>query len=360
MTQPRSKNFYRAVSTLFLGGAIASGAYSLGNLWDWHKFDKNVVKQVEIAANAPSAGKSGGSKLSMESAMQNAKSKVNVGSLENPAIIWKTASTDVRVLEDLLNKGIARSQQIESFKAGYDSETIPEGSPEWVQTAHSRLMAISTSDIPAAVKDTVRSEYGQRIAAEYESLNSVVGGGTRISAKKLQQSHRSLIDTLNNAGGIRSIVRFQADDYKEAHAHVFVGYLNANMGFIDESLDHFRTAKKYMDKYPDGKNLAFFRDTPELAQSTINGLIDSSIHELDALNKDSEKYSTGWWQRLRFFNQSIGGQSNPSIQDFSENVSGRYWSRFTWLGTLALAGLYLAGRNAKRLKLLDKYEVKHD
>lgn len=211
-----------------------------------------------------------------------------------------------------------------------------------------------------SLEELSQSEYGLRMANEYEALNKAVAGGTRISAKSLSERHRSLLDTLKKAGGWRSIIRFQADDFKEAHAHVFVGYLMANMGDLDQGLTHFVSAKQIMDKYPDDKNLAIVRNTPELNQGIIKGLINSSIQELTALNQDQGKYSSGWWKRLTYYNQSIGGQSNPSIQDMSEEILGRYATRFTFSGVLALFSLYISGRFGRKLRLMNKYQVTPD
>ena len=188
-------------------------------------------------------------------------------------------------------------------------------------------------------------------------ITNTIKEKTNNFAKNLKEKHRSLLDTLDKAGGVRSIIRFQADDFKEAHANVFVGYLMANMGDLNEGLKQFYKAKKLMDKYPDDKNLALIRNTPELSQKIIKGLIDSSISELEALNEDSAKYSSGWWKRLTYYNQSIGGQSNPSIQDMSEMINDRYWSRAWWTGLFGLASLYVAGRYGKKLRLSKQYQV---
>ena len=99
--------------------------------------------------------------------------------------------------------------------------------------------------------------------------------------------------------------------------------------------------------------------TSFLSQKTILGLINSAIRELDALDKDTSKYSTGWWKRLRYYNQSIGGQSNPSLQDMAEEIQGRYFTRFSISGLLGLAFFFLAGRYGKRLRNAKKYEVQH-
>lgn len=370
---PENKqNKYKRRALLFAAFAGLWGYFSVSNLWDMHKFDKHVCRHIEIAANVPTAGSSNGSDLSMESALQDAQENLGVARLQNPAIIWKTPVTDVGVLENLLKKAIERSRQIQSFKESYEAEEPSQEWPEWVREAHQKLKVHPIMEgldkeqkktilkFYPVLEELTESEYGQRIASEYEALNNVVAGGTRISAKSLKERHRSLLDTLERAGGWRSIIRFQADDYKEAYARVFVGYLYANMGCLDNSLVHFREAKKIMDQYDDDKNLAIWRNTPELRQSTIKGLIDSSIRELEALNNDPTKYSTGWWKRLIYYNQSIGGQTNPSISDIGDNIYYRHQSRAFWCGIVALLALGICGLYTKKYRLAKKYEVEHE
>ncbi len=368
----QSKTRYKAWATACLFGSALSVASAANNLWSMHTFDKYIIKPIEIAANVPSVGSSSSTDLSMEKSLQEAKGNVGVSRLENPAIIWKTPYTSVHTLEEVLDKAVKRTQQIQQFKLSFETKEVREEFPQWVKDAQARLNPQSIfsgldaqqqkamSGFMPTLKELSQSEYGQRIGSEYEALNSVVGGGTRTTGKNLDETHRSLLDTLDTAAGWRSIIRFQADDYKQAHAHVFVGYLKANMGYLDESLNNFKEAKNLMDQYPDDKNLSIFRNTPELEQRTIKGLINSSIEELKMLNQDTAKYSTGWWKRLRYYNQSIGGQANPSIQDMAEAINDRYLSRAKWMGVLALGFLYLAGRNAKKLRLTKEYEVKHE
>ena len=198
------------------------------------------------------------------------------------------------------------------------------------------------------------------MANEYEALNNSIAGGTRTTGKNLKEKDRSLLDTLEKASGWRSIIRFQADDFKQAYGDVFVGYLMSNMGDLTRGLEYFEKAKELMDAYPDEKNLAIIRDTPELSQKIIKGLINSSIKELTALDKDSSKYSAGWWKRLTYYNESIGGQSKPSIQDISETIYGRYGSRAFWSGVIGLASLYIAGRFGKKLRLSKQYKVERE
>lgn len=363
---------YKRLHYGFLAGALAFGSYAASNLWEMHKFDKYVIKNIEIAANVPSTGGESVSDLSMESALSKAREQTRVSSLENPAIIWKTPITDVSILEQLLEKGIERSRQIEQFKKSFRTGEIGKGYPQWVKNAYERINPeIFAQELKRngenyspreramlrTLEELAKSEYGQRIANEYEALNKTVAGGTRISAKNLSEKHRSLLDTLEKAGGWRSIIRFQADDYKETYANVFVGYLMANMGDLDGGLKHFYKAKRLMDQYPDDKNLSIIRETPELGQDVIKGLINSSIKELTSLNEDPSKYSAGWWKRLLYYNQSIGGQSNPSIQDMSEIIYGRYQLRAILAGLIGLASLYIAGKYGKRLRLSKQYEV---
>jgi len=286
---------YKAKASIFLVGSFLSAYSAVSNLWDAHKFDKYVVKPIEIAANVPSIGDSS-SGLSMEKSLQEAKRNVSVSRLENPAIIWKTAYTSVNNLEDVLDKAVKRTQQIHQLTISFETGKVDDKAPLWVREAHTKLnpenivykldlqCQEALIEILPTLKELSHSEYGQRIGSEYEALNSVVGGGTRTSGKNLKEMHRSLLDTLETAAGWRSIIRFQADDYKEAHGRVFAGYLKANMGYLDEALSDFKRAKRLMDKYPDNKNLSILRDTSELEQKTIKGLIDSSITELGHLN----------------------------------------------------------------------------
>ncbi len=363
------KRKYALLAAGFTAMTAVCSYYSASNFWRWHIWDKYVIKQVEIAANVPSVGKNDDEHgLSMEQALQEARGNLSVSPLENPAIIWETPYTSVKALDDLLSKAVQRTQEIKQFQDAFSTGMVQVSYPKWVKEAHARLdprvltqKLNGHNEILEALVPTLdelaESEYGQRIGSEYEALNSVVAGGTRTSGKNLKEKHRSLLDTLDEVGGLRSIVRFQADDYKETFAQVFVGYLKANMGYLDEALVHLRNAKKVMDRYPDDKNLAWFRNTPELEQRTIKGLINSTIREWVALNKDEARYSTGWWKRLRYYNQSIGGQADPSIQDMAENINSRYFVRATWPGNFALGFLYLAGLYAKRLRKVKEYEV---
>jgi tetratricopeptide (TPR) repeat protein len=375
---------FRRMHYGFLAGALVLCTYAASNLWEMHKFDKYVIKNVEIAANVPSAAGETSSDLSMVSALKMARDGktdkngklvggLKVSRLENPAIIWKTPITSVKALEELLDKSIERSRQIGQFQESLRTGEIKPDFPQWVKNAHEKInpaifaqelklnsanYSEGTKAMIRALEELTKSEYGQRIANEYEALNKTVAGGTRISAKNLKEKHRSLLDTLKKAGGWRSIIRLQADDYKEAHAQVFVGYLMANLGDLDTGLKHFHRAKEIMDKYQDDKNLAIIRNTPELSQATIKGLINSSIKELTRLNEDTSRYSAGWWKRLTYYNQSIGGQSNPSIQDLSEDINGRYLSRAWWTGIVGLVSLYVAGKYGKKIRLSKQYEVK--
>lgn len=370
----QKKRKYGALAAGLLGLTTACATYAGVNAWRIHLFDKYVVKQIEIAANVPSVGASHDlpGSLSMESALQDARAHLTVSPLENPAIIWQTPQTSVATMDELLDKAITRTQQIEQFKESFENGTVSAAAQQWVREAHSQLnieslLATATPEervllerIAPALAQLAGSEYGQRIGSEYETLNSVVAGGTRTTAKGMHERHRSLLDTLAKAGGWRSIIRFQADDYKRAHAHVFVGYLMANMGYLPEGLAHFRQAKAVMDRYPSSKNLAILRDTPELSQHTITGLIDSAVRELESLDRDPSKYSTGWWKRLRYYNRSIGGQNDPSIQDMAEAITGRYWARLSIAVCAGLVSLYFGGRYAKRLRNAKQYEVRHE
>ncbi len=370
----KKKKKYGTLTGGFLSLTLLCESYAAVNAWSMHTFDKYVIKPIEIAANVPSVSRSSGSSsdISMESALEEAQGKLGVSRLANPAIIWKTPLTEISALDGLLGKAIERTRQIGQFQQSFSEGSAQENAPQWVKDAHTKLdvkTVLSTLNpeerglvqrlIPS-LTELAESEYGQRIGSEYEALNTVVAGGTRIQAKSLRESHRSLLDTLDKAAGWRSIIRFQADDYKQTYAHVFIGYLMANMGYVSEGTGHFKEAKRLMDKYPDDKNLSILRDTPDLSQRTIKGLIDSSIKELQALDKDPSKYSTGWWKRLRYYNQSIGGEENPSIQDMAEEIEGRYYVRFQWPGLLGLASLFFAGRYGKRLRNAKRYEVESE
>ena len=263
-----------ALGTFALAGLCA--LYSGTNLWRMHVWDKYVTKQIEIAANVPSVGSDGHSSLSMESALRKARKNITVSPLENPAIIWATPYTDTKVLGDLLDKAAQRCREIKQFQESFESGQVQGNYPQWVKDAHARLDSrvivaslneqekhVLAKFIPT-LDEIAQSEYGQRIGSEYESLNSVVAGGTRTSAKNIQERHHSLLDTLEKAAGFRVIIRGEADDFKQAYAHVFVGYLLANMGYLDQGINNFQTAKKIIDSYSDDRNLSLFRDTPEL------------------------------------------------------------------------------------------------
>jgi len=363
------KRKYARITCAFLGASLLFAGYAGLNAWNLHKFDKYVTKQIEIAANVPSVSSAVKSDLSMESALTQARSQVFISSMNNPALIWKTPLTQVDTLEDLLGKATERAHQIGEFQEAFATGKITSQTPAWVVNAYNkldlkRMFASLTqeqqkvfSGIAPSFIELAESEFGQRIASEYESLNSAVAGGTRTQAKSISERNRSLLDTLDKAAGYRSIIRLQATDYKASHAHVFIGYLFANMGYVSEGVAQIEKAKAIMSKYPAEKNLALFRDTPELSQQTINALLDSSIKELKSLDADPSKYSTGWWKRLRYYNQSIGGQSNPCIQDVSEAIEDRYMARLKISGALALIGFYFAGKMGKRLRNAKRYEV---
>ena len=373
-TNGNKKAKYKFWHRVVLAGSLGLAALGARDGYEIHKFDKYVTKNVEIAANVPSAGRSSVSQngLNMEVSLENARKNTNVSRLENPAIVFDTPYTSITALEDVLDKAIERSHQVQQLKDSFDSGEVSKDYPLWIKSAHERLSPknleaqvkaagsnLSPEEIQKLLllKEISASEYGQRIAYEYEALNKVVAGGTRTRAKNIQEKNRSLLDTLDKAAGWRSIIRFQGMDYKSAHAQVFVGYLMANMGDLEKGIGHFKEAKKLMDKYPDSKNLAILRDTPELSQETIKGLIDSSIKELESLDKDSSKYSAGWWKRLTYYNQSIGGQGNPSIMDLGESINGRYWTRMYLEGGTAVGLFFLAGFFGKRYKLSKKYEI---
>lgn len=352
------------------GAAALSLSYSTVNLWRMHLWDKYVTKQVEIAANVPSvAQKKGNHDLSMETALHKAQQQLSVSPLPNPAIIWKTPLTEVKELGDLLQKAVQRCQEIYRLEESFREGQVKPEDPAWVKEAHATLHTRSLLQhlspeqreqfqvLLPTLEQLAYSEYGQRVGSEYENVNSIVGGGTRTTAKNLEERHSSLLDTLEKAGGWRSIIRFQADDFKAAYAHVFIGYLQANMGYLKEALDHFQQAKEVMQKYPDDKNLALFRNTPDLELRTTKSLIDSSIQELTKLDQDQAKYSTGWWKRLRYYNRSIGGQEEPSIQDVAEGIYDRYSSRWMWSGGLGLVLLYFAGKFVKRYRRMKEYQV---
>ena len=89
---------FRAIHSAYLIGALISGFYASSNIWEAHKFDKNVIKHIEIAANAPSAGSSENITLSMESSLGEARKNSRISKSLNPAWIWKTPLNYVRIL----------------------------------------------------------------------------------------------------------------------------------------------------------------------------------------------------------------------------------------------------------------------
>jgi tetratricopeptide (TPR) repeat protein len=354
------KRKYKGLHVAFLASTLACSVYAGNNALNWHNVDKYISKPVLIAANVPSID--GAGDLNMRKALEQASQGLPVSPLENSAIIWETELSSINSLDMLLTKATERTKQLEQLKQSFDTGEASSTAPAWVKSAVQNLTlsdaALAQSPAAAAtLQELAKSEYGLRIASEYEALNSVVGGGTRTSGKSLEEKHKSLLETLGNASGLRSMIMFQADDYKQAHSHVFVGYLLANMGDLDSAITHFRQAKEIMDSYSDDKNVSLIRDTPELSQRTIKGLIDSSITELDALNDDPAKYSSGWWKRLTYYNYSIGGQASPSILDISENIADRYWDRAFYGGILAVISFYVAGFFGRRHQLSRKYHV---
>ena len=373
----KGKAWKSKVLALGLASAAAlSLSYSAVNIWRMHVWDKYVTKPIEIAANVPSIARKKGNPgrydLSMESALQDAQQHIPVSPLANPAIIWKTSLTETKELQDLLLKAIRRCQEIYLLEKSFLEGKVKPAYPSWVKQAHATLHTPSLrpqlspeqqeqlQPVLLTLEQLTQSEYGQRVGSEYENLNSVVGGGTRTTAKNLEERHGSLLDTLEKAGGWRSIIRFQAGDFKPVYAWVFIGYLQANMGYLAEALEQFRKAKEILDQYPDDKNLALFRDTPDLKLHTIKGLMGSSIQELTKLEQDPAKYSTGWWKRLRYYNRSIGGQEDPSINDVAEAIYDRYSSRWIWSGGFGLGLLYFAGKFAKRYRKIKEYQVLKD
>jgi len=132
---------YKFLHYSILAGAITLSGYALNNLWQMHKFDKYVIKHIEIAANVPTAGKSSETDtgISMETALTNARTHTRIARLQNPAIIWKTPLTDISVLEKLLDKGVERSQQIEEFKQSFTHGTLKPNAPQWIRDAFQKI-----------------------------------------------------------------------------------------------------------------------------------------------------------------------------------------------------------------------------
>jgi hypothetical protein len=81
---------------------------------------------------------------------------------------------------------------------------------------------------------------------------------------------------------------------------------------------------------------------------------------LNKLESDPGKYSSGWWKRLRYYNKSIGGQADPSIQDVAEAIYDRYSARFSLMGEFGLGLLYFAGKFARRYRKMREYQVLND
>jgi hypothetical protein len=92
----------------------------------------------------------------------------------------------------------------------------------------------------------------------------------------------------------------------------------------------------------------------------IKGTIDSAIDELSKLDDASDKFSTGWWKRLRYFNKSIGGQEDPSILDVCESINSRYTTRAMLDFSLAAFFLFMAGFYAKRARKESLYHVEYE
>ncbi len=204
-TNGKKKRKYGLLTAGFLSASLVCGGYSAVNAWSLHTFDKYVIKQIEIAANVPTVSRSSKSPsgLSMESSLEEARRKLDVSRLENPAIIWETPLTEISTLDDLLGQAIERARQIGQFQESFSEGKVPKTAPQWVKDAHHELnmsYILSTlheykldkmSGIIPSLAALTQSEYGQRIGSEYEALNTVVAGGTRTQGKSLTESQHS-------------------------------------------------------------------------------------------------------------------------------------------------------------------------
>ena len=215
------------------------------------------------------------------------------------------------------------------MESALETGSIDDGAAPWVRETVS-VLHTSETDTPL-VKRIAYSEKGQTIASAYEALNDVIAGGLKVHSDSHTED-TSLVNTLEEASGMRAIVRLQANDYKHAVANVKVALIYSNMGHLDKAIDHLRTAHGAIEHYPDDKNLSFLRDVPTLNQGMLEKSILSAVAQLKEIDntEDSLKYSSGWWDRVSKFGESLAGEKRPSLIAMSEEIGSRYAVRAWW------------------------------
>src|SRR3989344_568036 len=331
--------------TLILG-SLYFGKGCVGDIYKNHVWDRDVTKYVEVANGAVTAGKKEGI-ISMEESLEQAYDHASRWKGKNLAIKWATATSEVDSLRSLLQMAARRSHEIGQLEQALYMGVLPNDAPAWIKETVDALY--TDKDSSKLDKRITYSEKGQTIASSYEALNDVIAGGSRVSGDASTED-RSLIFILDEAGGIKSIVRGEGNDYKKAAALVYISLIKSNMGFLDEAIADLKKAYNTIKNYPDDKNLSIVRNTVTMNQGTLEKLLLGAIDKFEEVNKTdpSLKYSAGWWDRVAKLGESIGGDETPCLTDISKHIGGRYSDRALlaglWcflLGGLGLGKLYV-------------------
>jgi len=323
-------------------GSLYFGGKAIQNAYNWHSFDKNVTKYVEVANGAVTAGKKEGV-VSMEESLDTAYNNAQVWEGRNPAIIWETPYSDVNTFMVLTKKASQRAHDIGQLEEALKTGEVPKGATDLVKRS---VESLRVNEIDSQLlKRLAYSEKGQTIASAYEALNDVIAGGSRVTGEKISTEDRSLVYILDRAGGWRAIIRAEADDYKTAAAHTKVALINANMGYLPEAVEDLQKAHAAIEKYPDSKNLSIWRDVATMNQGILEKSIISAADKFKEVDdtEASLKYSAGWWDRVSKLGESIGGDETPCLTDLADNISGRYATRFRWDIALLLSLGVLSG-----------------
>jgi|APSaa5957512622_1039677.scaffolds.fasta_scaffold47519_2 hypothetical protein len=338
----------KIIGTGALMGALFFGYKAVDNAAEWHSWDKHVTKHVEVANGAMTAAKKEGV-TSMEESLDTANANAEPWTDQNPGIIWPTSYSDVNTFRELTEKAARRSQEIGQLESALSTGILPTSSPvaEWVRAT---VISLDTdSEDSALLRRLAYSEKSGTIASSYEALNDVIAGGSRVSGEKVNTEDRSLVYILDRAGGWRSIVRFQGDDYKTAAALTKVAVIDSNMGHLPDAIENLEKAHTMIEHYPDSKNLAIWRDVATMNQGTLERSMVGAVQKLKELDDTNpvHKYSEGWWDRVAKLTESIGGQETPCLTDLSDNISSRYSTRLFWdisllaaFGAASFAGFY--------------------
>ena len=319
------------IKKIIAGVALLGSLYFCGktiqNAYNWHSFDKNVTKYVEVANGAVTSGRKEGI-VSMEESLDTAYENAKAWEGTNPAIIWKTSYSDVDTFMVLTKRASQRAREIGQLEEALRTGEAPIDAAEWVKITVNSLR-VNENDSPL-LKRIAYSEKGQTIASSYEALNDVIAGGSRVSGEKTSTEDRSLAYTLDRASGWRAIIRTEADDYKNAAAQTKVAMINSNMGYLTDAIANLKKAYAAIEKYPDSKNLSIWRDVATMNQGVSEKSILSAADKFKEVEytDPSLKYSAGWWDRVSKLGESIGGDETPCLTDLADNICGRYATRF--------------------------------